>query len=423
MREGGVGELLLSARDGVAALGRRLRLGAASATTARARSILRRGGEHRKQGGGATSGRVQWREVLVAGDDDGSEAGGEAAALEERGAWDSRLERHFKALRLPTLTYEQLAIPLRLAFAADYVRAPPTIALDVAVDLFELLCILFAVHRDVRAAGRERRALALGAGRPHGGPAGSGREEAAYTPARLCADLLTIGALAGGRAAYLRFGLVWPWYAAQAVRLLRVRDLSAYMAQLNADLTTNVTFFAIFKFALVVFSVPHWVACLWWIISEMTPDGTGLQIPSWTAQYEMHAGVPGLFDPATVSGPRRYAISLFMAWSGVASMGYGSISLVKQQEIWFGCVIILVQIVFYAFVLGTLFHYLVRTDENTVKFKELLKAVDEYARALAARRASRAPVRAEPRPARRRPQVRGAPPAAAVGRAQDECAL
>lgn len=37
----------------------------------------------------------------------------------------------------------------------------------------------------------------------------------------------------------------------------------------------------------------------------------------------------------------------YMSWSGVTSMGYGSITLVKQSEIWFGIVIILVQIVFY----------------------------------------------------------------------------
>lgn len=34
--------------------------------------------------------------------------------------------------------------------------------------------------------------------------------------------------------------------------------------------------------------------------------------------------------------------------------------------------------VFYAFVLGTLLHYLVRTDESTVHFNELMKAVDDY---------------------------------------------
>ena len=37
------------------------------------------------------------------------------------------------------------------------------------------------------------------------------------------------------------------------------------------------------------------------------------------------------------------------------------------------------QIVFYAYVLGTLFHYLVRTDENTVAYKSLIKAVEEFA--------------------------------------------
>lgn len=42
-------------------------------------------------------------------------------------------------------------------------------------------------------------------------------------------------------------------------------------------------------------------------------------------------------------------------------------------------VVSLMHTVFYAYVLGTLFHYLVRQDENTVNFRALVKACDEFA--------------------------------------------
>jgi CRP-like cAMP-binding protein len=142
--------------------------------------------------------------------------------------------------------------------------------------------------------------------------------------------------------------------------------------------TTNVAFYAIFKFSLVVISVPHWVGCVWWILGERSSQSTPFAIPSWTAQYSLASGVADRFEPTKMSAVERYLVSQYMSWSGVTSTGYGSITLVTQPEIWFGCLIILVQIVFYAFVLGTLFHYLVRTDENTVKFKEIIKAVEEY---------------------------------------------
>ena len=350
---------------------------ASAASSAKTRGILRRGEGRRAGGGGAQAARVQWRAVLVAGEDDAEEVGEERSRMEAQVKFDQRLQRYYKLLRLPTLTYEELAIPLRCAFPADFASLLAPIVLDVAVDLFEVVCVVYAVRREFRAYALEHHAMADAAPRAFG--QADVREGAAYTVSRLVVDLVTIFSLAAGRVAQLRAGLVWPWQLAQLFRLIRLRDLGEYMAQLNADLTTNVTVFAIFKFALVVFSVPHWVGCVWWIISSVTPDRTAFHLPSWTAQYDMHVGVPGLFDPTRTTAVRSYMMAQYMAWSGVASMGYGSITLVKQSEIWFGCLIILVQIVFYAFVLGTLFHYLVRTDENTVKFKELLKAVEEYA--------------------------------------------
>ena len=67
-----------------------------------------------------------------------------------------------------------------------------------------------------------------------------------------------------------------------------------------------------------------------------------------------------------------------MAYSGLTAFGYEMV-LTNVPELVLALVSALVQLVFYAFVLGTLFHYLVRTDENTVAFKVLLKAVDEFA--------------------------------------------
>ncbi|KAJ1619298.1 hypothetical protein T492DRAFT_848657 [Pavlovales sp. CCMP2436] len=65
-----------------------------------------------------------------------------------------------------------------------------------------------------------------------------------------------------------------------------------------------------------------------------------------------------------------------MAWSGLTAMGY-AMNLVTMDELLFAIIVAAMQIAFNAFVLGTLFHYLVRTDENTASFKELLKALEQ----------------------------------------------
>ena len=329
-------------------LGRRLGLRAGGPESAvKARSILRRG-DVRRQPGGAAHRKVQWRGVLVGVDEEDADA--VRAQMHARAQFEARIARYYKLLRLPTLTYEEFAIPLRCAFPVGFARLALPIVLDAAVDLFELACIAHAVRREFRehAAQRVMRATAAASvpNAPRTADAGDG-ESAPYTLERLIVDLVTVFALAAGRTTQARTGLLWPWYGAQVFRCIRLRDLSDYMAHLNADLTTNVTVFAIFKFTLVLMSVPHWVGCMWWALSA-SPDRNGLQLPSWTAQYEMLVGVPGLFEPTQTSGVRAYMMAQYMAWSGVASMGYGSITLVMQSEIWFGSSMIIVQIVFYA---------------------------------------------------------------------------
>jgi hypothetical protein len=67
-----------------------------------------------------------------------------------------------------------------------------------------------------------------------------------------------------------------------------------------------------------------------------------------------------------------------MSWSGLSGLGYTNLVLTQATEIALAVVVALAHTIFYAFVLGTLFHYLVRTDENTVNYKALLKACDQF---------------------------------------------
>ena len=53
-------------------------------------------------------------------------------------------------------------------------------------------------------------------------------------------------------------------------------------------------------------------------------------------------------------------------------------TLTRYSEVVLAIAVAIIQILFYAFVLGTLFHYLVRQDENSAQFKALMKAVDNF---------------------------------------------
>ena len=67
-----------------------------------------------------------------------------------------------------------------------------------------------------------------------------------------------------------------------------------------------------------------------------------------------------------------------MSFGGLSGLGYPDLHLTRESEILLATGTMLLHTVFYAFVLGTLFHYFARTDENEVHFKTLLKACEGF---------------------------------------------
>jgi hypothetical protein len=216
------------------ALGRLLRMrqeGVVAKT--KARSILRQRADG-KRSKDPNAPRVQWRAILAGTDEAIDQAELDRLKLAQaKDSWIIRVELYYKLLRLPTLTYEQLAVPLRLAFPIEMLSSRTSIVLDTVVDLFELGLVAYAVLREFELYAAWVMSPATAAASADGN---GGRAQAPYTLRRLGLDLLTVGALAASRLTYLIGGPLWPWFVAQLSRLVRIRDLSAYMAQLNADL-------------------------------------------------------------------------------------------------------------------------------------------------------------------------------------------
>jgi hypothetical protein len=74
-------------------------------------------------GGRHTAGKLQWRAILAGGSkEDDPEADTDHPLKVDQVAACG--ERGYKLLHLPSLTYEQLAIPLRVAFALKFVASP-----------------------------------------------------------------------------------------------------------------------------------------------------------------------------------------------------------------------------------------------------------------------------------------------------------
>ena len=70
------------------------------------------------------------------------------------------------------------------------------------------------------------------------------------------------------------------------------------------------------KFLIVLFSVPHWVGCLWWAVAAQGTDGDAIMLPSWPAQYALLARNDNL-DPQVTDTGTRFLMSMYMAWTGI----------------------------------------------------------------------------------------------------------
>lgn len=318
--------------------------------------------------------RVKWRTHIVGEDGSPQE---DAKRLERTAdlAPRARLLAYFRSVRLPALVYELIILPMRIAYDRLLVETPALLVLDLLVDTVEAAHIVQRLRE--RAAWRQPEAAAA----KHGRDDAVKDQPPLYSRARLIVDVISILLNYVGRLVHYVAGTDALFIGAQLLRIGRIHDLAVYMADISADLSTNTAILAVSKFALVAFAVPHWISCGWWAsafyaagLSEQQSEV--IPLPSWVAQFEVHTGNSAFADVET-SLASRYLITTYFAWLGLTSNGYADIKLAGSESILFCIAVMLVQVVFYAFVLGTLFHFLVRTDDSTAKFKDLLKAVGD----------------------------------------------
>lgn len=277
--------------------------------------------EKRRGGGGSTSGRaVRWRTVLVADAEHSAPAhgAGEDAAANKNPCLAIALA--LRDLRLWLLTYEVVMIPLRFSLTDLVVSSAACTVLDIFVDLCEVL-----LNETLAVRANLPLITAVQAGRPLSAGANGEDDEARatrYSTRRMLLDILTIGLLHCGRALYFLTGTRQLFAYAQVVRTSRVLDLSAHVAALNSNLATNVKFLSIFKFTLVLLSVPHWVACLWIAAADGWGNGDlAVALPAWPSQFELLTG-NAAFAANDLGYGERYLLATFMSYSGLASFGY-----------------------------------------------------------------------------------------------------
>jgi len=268
--------------------------------TATVAGILRDGKRHR-----AAARRVTWPTVYVREAYEARGAQGEDVEANTPATLGAHLFRHAALLRTPALTYDLVVIPLRVALPEVFVGSAGALAVDVLFDVWGAIALCLDVSQPSRGANDATVGLA-GKFAPPDEYGHSDGQKGAARRFRLAREVAANVAHYVGWAVFAQTHRVEVFMAAQLVRCLRMADLLAFLKAVNNDLTSNVRLLAMSKFSLILFFVPHWVACAWLLVADGWHiwDSNDMQLPSWPAQFELVTGNP-LLDANEITLKQR----------------------------------------------------------------------------------------------------------------------
>jgi len=153
-------------------------------------------------------------------------------------------------------------------------------------------------------------------------------------------------------------------------RAARIYKLQLWFSDMEHDVHTDYRKIAILKFGIYLVGMAHWIGLLWWALAR----ASDYDHRSWVAQYERYLGVA----IETRSIWHRYQFALLWGLRSMTAFGYGDV----VPDVWFECLFAIfvsaLQVVFNAYILGTLFHYVVTKDEKAEAFRGKMKSVEMY---------------------------------------------
>eukprot|EP01135_Chromosphaera_perkinsii_P004900 Nk52_evm5s304 gene=Nk52_evmTU5s304 len=157
-------------------------------------------------------------------------------------------------------------------------------------------------------------------------------------------------------------------------RIIRVIKIPQYFGEKEADIKKSTTKIRLFKFALLVTLLTHWITCCWYFLS--CRDGNeDCKLASWGNSNGLDFnGGAGLFN--------RYIAALYWTVTTTTTTGYGDISAVTTEEKWLSVIFMLVGVVMYGFILGSLASILSNRDVQAFLYSDRLHIRSEYMKEL-----------------------------------------
>lgn len=165
------------------------------------------------------------------------------------------------------------------------------------------------------------------------------------------------------------------FYLSALVRCSRMLELWNFFRKKEMDLHTNMRRVAFLKFFIMVFGLSHATGCLSYFLARLSKfTGKDLNV-TWVAQYkEYNPGYDFNYNEHLTlhESAKVYLLIVYTGFNGLTNMGYEMTDPQRWEEMVYCIAVVFMQIVLEAFILGTLFHYIVKKDQAVENFRKRL---------------------------------------------------
>jgi hypothetical protein len=167
---------------------------------------------------------------------------------------------------------------------------------------------------------------------------------------------------------------LWVWWIGSLPRLVfRVRYLLHFFKAMDMNLNVAVSSMQAVKFVLMVFMSAHWIGSLSFFAARIQPAGT----PTW---LDSLAPIFPLFERETAFSTAKslghYILCLYKGVDGLVSIGYFPIVPNNTIEMVLAVSVQYLAILVTAYILGSLFHYLLVSQKDALKEAHTRKMQD-----------------------------------------------
>uniref|UniRef100_A0A7S0HH37 Cyclic nucleotide-binding domain-containing protein n=1 Tax=Hanusia phi TaxID=3032 RepID=A0A7S0HH37_9CRYP len=151
---------------------------------------------------------------------------------------------------------------------------------------------------------------------------------------------------------------LWLWWFFMFVRLVpRAWRLYKFFGLMEMNLSISISRIQLIKFCLVIFMSSHWIGCLFFWVPRTGYDH------EHTWMVDISTYFPA-FDELHSSTAARYLVLLYKGFDGLSSMGYLPIIPQNALEMVLSVLVMFNSIFLSAYILGTLFHYLLVSQKD-----------------------------------------------------------